>query len=448
MGIASEAGRAHELERHLGWVASTSLLVGGVVGSGIFLVPQEMLANAPSVPVCLAIWVVAGVLSFLGSLTFAELGTMLPHAGGEYVYLRAAYGNGVGFVYGWVLFAVIQSGSIAAVATAFGDYAARLFGHPGSTAWAAAAIVATALVNLRTSRVAVGLQTVVTAAKCLALLGLCSLAFLDPGRDAAALCRSLPDRPITLTAIGVAVMGALWAYDGWNAVSLVAGEVRDPVKTLPKALIGGLGLVVLLYLFTFSSYIVCLGPEGIVRSKQVAADVGGRVLGPVGDRVMSGLIALSTFGTVLGMMFTCPRTYYAMAHDKAFFAAAGWIHPTWRTPYLAVFLQAVWALALLTRGTFNTLLNYVMFASWLFYALTAASLPILRGKLGGPGPFPTPGYPFTPIAFCSISVVLMVTLVISSPWESLYGVLMIGAGFVLYRCLGCPGAEQAAPDRR
>jgi APA family basic amino acid/polyamine antiporter len=420
------------LPRHLGLVAATSLLVGGVVGSGIFAVPADMLRAAPSVPVCLAIWLAAGAISFLGSLTFAELGSMLPEAGGEYVYLRESYGPFIAFLYGWVLLAVIQSGSISAVAVTFGEYATRLAG--GTPAgWGIACVLVTGLVNLRTTTLAIGLQTLVTGTKVLALLAIGMLATMAaaPG-SASHLTAALPGKSITLAGLGSAVMAALWAYDGWNAVSLVAGEVREPEKNLPRALVGGLSLVVLLYVLVFAAYVVTLTPAGVLASRDLAAEVADRVLGPWGARAMAALIALSTFGTVLGMMFTCPRTYYAMAQDRLFFAAAGAVHPRWGTPHVAVLVQTIWSVALVMMGSFYDLLNYVMFASWLFYGLTAAGLVVLRRRTGKPGPFPVPGYPWTPVAFCALSLLLMLSVLAENPTQAGRGVLMILAGGPLY----------------
>ena len=420
------------LSRTLGLIPATSLLVGGVVGSGIFAVPGEMLASAPSVPVCLAVWVAAGVISFLGSLTFAELGSMLPEAGGEYVYLREAFGPGVAFLYGWVLLAVIQSGSISAIAVTFGDYAKVLAGVGDAKAWAVFCIVVTGAINLRARSLAIGLQTAVTGTKVLALLGIGVLAAWSAGPGAtAALGASLPGKALTASGIGWALMNAMWTYDGWNAVSLVAGEVREPERNLPRALLGGLSIVVVLYVVVFAAYVMCLGAAGVAASHNPGADVGARVLGAAGARAMAALIALTTFGTTLGMMFTCPRTYYAMAQDGLFFAAAGRVHARWGTPWVSVLLQTAISLALAFRN-FEELLNYVMFASWLFYGLTAGGLFVLRRRYGKPGPFPTPGYPWTPAAFCAVSALLMGVALAANPRQAAIGTGMILAGLPLY----------------
>lgn len=420
------------LPRTLGLIPATSLLVGGVVGSGIFAVPGEMLASAPSVPVCLGVWLVAGAISFLGSLTFAELGSMLPEAGGEYVYLREAYGPGVAFLYGWVLLAIIQSGSISALAVTFGEYAKVLAGAGDAKAWALACIAVTGLINLRARSLAIGLQTAVTATKVLALAGIGLLAALSAKAGAsAALGESLPGRSLTAAGVGWALMNAMWTYDGWNAVSLVAGEVEEPERNLPRALLGGLSIVVVLYVMVFAAYVMCLGPAAVAGSRQLAADVGLRVLGANGARAMAALIALATFGTALGMMFTCPRTYYAMAHDGLFFAAAGRVHARWGTPWVAVLLQTGISLLLAASGNFEELLNYVMFASWLFYGLTAGGLFVLR-KRGKPGPFPTPGYPWTPLLFCAVSAALMMVSLLANPRQAAIGTAIILAGLPLY----------------
>ena len=423
------------LPRTLGLLPATSLLVGGVVGSGIFVVPGAMLHATPSVPWCLLVWIVAGGISFLGSLTFAELGSILPEAGGEYVYLRSAYGPGVAFLYGWVLLAVIQSGSISAVAATFGEYASRLAAHGTPQTWAVLCVVVCGVVNLFARSLAIGLQTSVTVTKVLALAGVGALAAAAAGPGAfTSLTTSLPGREITLGGLGLATMSAMWSYDGWNAVSLVAGEVREPEKNLPRALLIGLSLVVVLYIAVFAAYVTCLGPSGVERSQQLAADVGQRAMGPIGAYAMSALIALSTFGTALGMMFTCPRTYYAMAQDRLFFASAGRVHPRWGTPHVAVVWQTVMSVLYATTS-FTDLLDYVMFASWLFYGLTAASLFVLRRRLGKPGPFPTPGYPLTPALFCLISLALMADGLRTNPHQALKGLVVIACGLPLYALL-------------
>ncbi|MBI4872111.1 MAG: amino acid permease [Candidatus Riflebacteria bacterium] len=419
------------MTRHLGLFAATSILVGGVVGSGIFLVPGEMLRAAGSVPLMMAVWLAAGALSFLGALIFAELGSRFPEAGGEYVYLREAFGQGVAFVYGWTLFAVIQSGSLAAVAVAFGEYAARAWGGGRPGLWAAVLLLAAGLVNMRTARVAVALQASVTVTKCLALGALCLAVFVAPGRDLTALRAGTGDSTPSWSGFGLAMLAALWAYDGWNAVSLVAGEVREPRRNLPRALLGGLGLVVILYLLTSSAYVVCLGPDRVAASRQLAADLGARVLGDPGERLMAALIALSTGGTVLGMMLTCPRTYYAMARDGVFLRAAGTIHPRWGTPHVAVVLQLAWAFLLLALGTFETLLAYVMFSNFFFYGLTAAGLPVVR-RAGGSGGFSVPGYPWTPAVFVAACAVLTANSLWADPASSATGLALMVSGLPIY----------------
>jgi APA family basic amino acid/polyamine antiporter len=440
-----------DLRRHLGPWAATSLLVGGVVGSGIFLVPSGMLAAAPSVPVCLGIWLAAGLLSLAGALTFAELASMLPHAGGQYVYLHAAFGPALGFVYGWVLFAVIQSGSVAAVATAFGTYASVVVPALPPWALAALAIAVTCAINLRTSFVAIRVQGVVTAAKCAALvaLGLAAIAMAaagggTAGGGAAALGQGLA-RPLTVSGVASAMLAALWAYDGWHAVCLCAGVLGEAVRSLARAGAGGLAIVVVLYVVVFSSYVVCLGPERVAGSDRPAVDVGREVLGSGGEAAMAALIALSTFGTVLGMMFTCPRTYYAMARDGLFFAAAARVHPRWGTPHVAVLLQGAWATVLAVAGTFDALLGYVLFASWLFYALAGAALIKLRRRTGGPGPWPTPGYPATPLAFMVVSLALALAMLAKEPKQSALGLVMILAGLLIHAAAGPARPGKAGP---
>ena len=344
------------------------------------------------------------MLSLLGALSFGELGAMEPEAGGIYVYLREAYGPLVAFLYGWAMFFVIGSGSIATLAVAFGTrYLPQLvnLGPVAGKAVAVVVIAAVAAVNVRGTRQGATVQNWSTAIKVGALL-LMSVALLARGHGWGGEVRLL-DTPLNgtlLAGAGVGMIGVLWAYEGWQYVTFSAGEAMNPQRTFPRGIVLGTLLVVGIYLLANVSYVAALGAEGVGTSKRVAADALGRLFGTGWGSVITIPILISILGAANGLTLTTPRVFYAMARDGLFFGKLAEVHPRFGTPAVAVIAGSAWAMVLAVSGTFEQLYTYVVLSSWIFFVLGAAALFLYRRRRpDAPRPFRTPGYPVTPALF-------------------------------------------------
>jgi basic amino acid/polyamine antiporter, APA family len=459
------------LLRALGPVATTAVMVGSVVGSGIFLVPNTIAAHTGCFGMMMLVWVAAGLLTLFGALSYAELGGMIPDVGGQYAYLREAYGRLPAFLFGWTEFLVVKAGSIAAVAVAFAMYSGvfvpeRLlpafhgtvhlggfaFEEIGVKAAAIACILALSIVNYLGVKFGGWVQNVFTFLKVGALLGLVASVFLFGHRAAGAFRPFWPSGTAapSLSAFGIALAAALWAYDGWNNTTYMAAEVKDPRRNIPVALVAGSVIVVTLFLAANAAYAYALPFPLIAGSRLVAADAVRTFTGPVGGGLISAAVMISAFGTVNGMILSGPRVTYAMARDGLFFSSLGEVHPRFRTPHAATAVQAVWACLLTLSGRYDQLFTYVIFAAWMFYAMTTAAVFVLRRKRPeAERPYLTRGYPFVPLAFIAVSAWFVVNTLITDPRDSL-----MGLGIV---CLGIPvfllynrgrGGKNQAPDPR
>jgi APA family basic amino acid/polyamine antiporter len=440
------------LLRVLGPVAITAVMVGSVVGSGIFLVPNTIAARVDGFGMILLVWLVSGMLTFFGALSYAELGGMIPDAGGQYAYLREAYGRFPAFLFGWTEFLVVKAGSIAAVSVAFAMYCG-VFISPGTArefhaSWsigpaqvqdvgvkavAVLCIVSLSVVNTLGVRFGGWVQNVFTFLKVGALLGLVAGVFLFGHRAAGAFQPFWPQSPAagSLSAFGVAMVAALWAFDGWNNTTYMAAEVKDPRRNIPVALAAGSVIVIALFLAVNAAYAYALPLTKIAESRLVAADAIRTFTGPVGGGLISAAVMVSAFGTVNGMILSGPRVTYAMARDGLFFASLGEVHPRFRTPHAATAVQALWACLLTLSGRYDQLFTYVIFAAWMFYAMTTASVFVLRRKRpDAERPYLTWGYPLVPLAFIAVSAWIVVNTLITDPRDSL-----MGLGIV---CLGVP----------
>ncbi len=424
----------NELRRSLGFTDLMLITIGTVIGSGIYLVPSVVLRQTGGhTGLAFAVWAVAGVLSLLGALTYAELGAMKPEAGGLYAYLRDAFGPLPAFLYGWASFLVIASGSIAALAVAFANYLSPLlpFHVPGPVI-SVVVIAVVALINIRGTRGSATVQNWTTGAKFGVLL-LLSVVLTLRGNGGA----GLPTTPIeapnaSLAAgFGAAMIGVLWAYEGWQYVTFSAGEAKDPQRTFPRAISIATFLLIVLYLMANLGYVRALGPAGVANSQRVAADAIGTILGPVAGAVVSALILVSIFSALNGLVLTTPRMYYAMARDGLFFQRVTSVHPRFGTPVFAIVALTAWGALLAGSGTFNQLLTYAVFTGWIFYALGALAVMMLRrSEPNAARPFRVPGYPVTPILFVVAAVALVINTIITQP-----GISSIGLGFV---ALGAP----------
>ncbi len=461
----------------IGPLAAISLVVGTMIGSGIFIVSADIgrQVNAWGPGALLLVWLMTGLMTVAGALAYAELAAMMPKAGGQYIFLREGLSPLVGFLFGWTLFAVIQTGTIAAVAVAFGKFLGVLLpqvtpdvylslGHvpmPGGEielglshqrVVALGIVALLTAVNLRGVRLGARVQTTFAVAKvaAMAVLILLGLTLLRaPGVWSANTAEFWGTAPWTLALVpvlGAAMVGSLFAADAWNNVTFAAAEVRAPERNLPLALFAGTATVMTIYLLANLAYLHLLpfggdpaGADAMARGLQYAAQdrVGTAaaevMLGPLGGGLMAVAIMLSTFGCVNGLVLAGPRVYYAMARDGLFFRRAGELHPTYQTPAFGLVSQAVWAMVLCLSGSYSNLLDYVIFASLLFYAVTILALFRLRfTRPELPRPVKAFGYPVLPGLYLLSSAGLMVILLIQKPLYTWPGLLIVALGAPVY----------------
>jgi len=426
------------LARTLRQTDLTLLLIGTVIGSGIFLVPGAVLQNsAGHVGLALIVWLLGGVLSLVGALTYAELGAMNPEAGGLYVYIRDAFGRPAAFLYGWALFFVISSGSLATLAVAFTSYAGQFLTLSpfASRLVAIAVIVSIAGVNIVGTRRSANVQNLTTAFKVGALLVMSLLLIARGDGLTAALQAPWPDvsSGALLASLGTAMIGVLWAYEGWQYVTFSAGEAVDPQRTFPRALAIGTAALIALYLIPNLAYVAALGPDAVMRSNRVASEAVTALLGSAAGMMVAAAILVSIFSAANGLTLTAPRVYYAMAKDGLFFARLAAVHPRFGTPAFAIAASSAWAIVLAATGTFEQLLTYVVFAGWLFYALGAMSLFVYRRRSPQQSrPFSVPGYPIAPALFILAALAIVLNTILVQPHRALVGIAIVLLGVPAY----------------
>jgi len=441
------------LRRVLGVWAAVAVVVGTVIGSGIFLVSQDMIKAVGTPWMVLTVWVVGGLLSLFGALTYAELAAAMPEAGGEYVYLREAYGPFFGFLYGWAQTLVAKSASLATLATGFYLYLENFIpsfheiffviplpiGPGGSPLeirrgqlFAMALIIALGWLNYFGVKLSGNVQVVVTVLKVVLILGVICVGLFGGHADSANLATSIPAAG-GFAGFFAALLSALWAYDGWNNVNMVAGEIRNPQRSLPLALIGGVLIVGALYLATNLAYFYVLPSSAVAGSSRVAGDMMRTVLGQWGAGAVSIVVMISIFAALNGSILSGSRIPYALARDGYFFRFAAGIHPEHHTPAPAILLLTGWAALLVLSGQFKALYTLVLVPSWILYAMAAASVIVLRRKRRDlVRPYRTIGYPFVPIVFVAVAILLLISTLLDSPRESLLGLLIIAAGIPFY----------------
>ncbi len=431
---------APALRRTLDFTDLVLITTGTVIGSGIFLVPGLVLKETQGhLGIAFGVWVVAGVLSLLGALTYAELGAMLPEAGGLYAYIREAFGPLPAFLYGWTSFAVIASGSVAALSVAFAEYLGQFVAlSPTATKLVAVAVIAVlTAVNIRGTRESANVQNFTTGAKVLGLAGL-SIAFIVLGNN----WQTVSAAPVAQTGsvwmgAGTAMIAVLWAYEGWQYVTFAAGETVDPQRVFPRAItVATFGLVAL-YVLANIGYVAALGAGGAAASEHVAADAALAIGGPMAARALTVLVLVSIFSAANGLMLTTPRLYYAMARDEVFFARFGVVHERFHTPVFAIVSLAAWSAVLALSGSFEQLLTYVVFAGWIFYGLGALSVFVFRRRRpDAVRPYRTPGYPLSPILFVASAALLVLNTIATQPARAAVGIAAVLTGtpaFFLWR---------------
>src|SRR2546425_11660612 len=422
----------------LGIFSATMLVAGGVIGSGIFRKPGVMAAQVGSPELLLGVWLLAGIVSLLGTLSNAELASMMPRTGGQYVFLQRAYGPFVAFLYGWALFAVIQSGSIAALSYVFAEYTTRLtplpeasgslaafafhlpligdvapFKELGVKGLATAVILVLTIVNHLGVRVGGVVQNVLSIARMSAMVGLAVAVAVTPGVGQVTNLTADSDviHPTGLAwwaAVAAALQGAFWAYDGWQKITYIGGELKSPQRDLPRSLILGILLVTGLYLLMSAVYSFVLPIDEMARSKLVAADVAERCFAG-GGRWIAVAVMLSTFGAANAVILTSARVYFSMGERGMFPAFLGRTHPRFHTPAASLLVQGGWSILLLFSGTFDTLTDTLIFVSWFFYAANAWAVVVLRRREpDAPRSFKVPWYPLLPVVFVGFGLVYLV----------------------------------------
>jgi basic amino acid/polyamine antiporter, APA family len=429
---------APDLRRVLKLPDLVLIVVGTVIGSGIFLVPGEVLvASDGDVGLSLSVWLVGGILSLLGALTYAELGAMDPQAGGLYAYLRDAFGRLPAFLYGWALFFVIGSGSVATLAAAFPRYLEQFIPLSGLAAKlvSLAMIAVVTLVNVRGTRRGATVQNWSTGIKVGALLLVTGLllAFGSgfSGPDVRVFDTELSGR--ALSQAGVGMVAVLWAYEGWHYVTFSAGETVEPQRIFARGIVAGTIAVVVIYLVANLGYIAALGPAGVAQSTRVAADGVETLFGAQWGSLVAIPILVSILGAANGIQLTAPRVFYAMARDRLFFSRLADVHPRFGTPAVAIIASALWSAVLALSGTFEQLLTYVVFIGWMFYALAAGAVFVFRARRpDAPRPYRTPGYPVTPILFIVVAAAFAANTLWNRPMETLIGLGIVALGLPAY----------------
>ena len=419
--------------------SGTMMVVGGIIGSGIFLNPALVAERVRSAELTLLVWVLGGGIALIGALVFAELGARRPVAGGGYVYLRDAYGRLPAFLYAWTLLLVIATGAIAAVAVTFAGYTATLLdlGPVARLPLAVAAIAVLSAVNYVGVRPGAITQNVFTILKltALALLIVAGLT-LTPASAPSELLPALPQRELVL-AVGAALVPVLFAFGGWQQTNFIAEELIDPERNLPRALVLGVSVVVAVYLLANVAYLRTLGISGLAHSAAPAADAFSAVLGTKGRGLISAGIAISTFGFLNLVILVSPRVYQAMARDGLFFPSLARLHPRYQTPSAAILFQGVWGIILTLTGRYGDLLDYVVFGDWIFFAGVASTVFVFRsreqaGRERSTLRFRMPGFPALPIVFMLAALYVVIGSIASNPGNAIKGTALILLGVPVF----------------
>jgi APA family basic amino acid/polyamine antiporter len=386
----------------------------------------------------LAAWAAGGAIALAGAFAFAELAALFPRAGGQYVYLREAYHPLVAFLFGWASLLMIQGGGLAAVSITFAQYALRLLGRDPAyaTAGAAIAIAVVAAVNYVGVKPGSRLLNVLVILKFVALAALIGGGLLLPAAQGPQVAPATPPPPGGSAAFGAALVPILFAYGGWQSVNLVAEETREPRRTIPRALIVGMGIVIAAYLLTNAVYLRVLSHLALAATATPAADALRWIFGPGADRLIAAAIAISAFGFLDLTLLAQTRIYYAMGKDGVFFPALARLHPRFGTPTLAIILQAGWGILLALTGTYGELVDSVVFGDWIFFGLTVAAIFVFRRRIPverrEPGSFRAPGYPLVPALFVAAAAVVVVSAVRTNPFRSAIGVALLAIGPLVY----------------
>ncbi|MBI3263668.1 MAG: amino acid permease [Acidobacteria bacterium] len=442
------ATRPSHLNRSLGLPHATALVVGTIIGASIFVQPAEITARVPTIGGILLAWTVAGALTLIGALACAELSSAFPKTGGVYVFLCESFSPAFGFLWGWAMFWVMHSGIIAAIAVVFARYVSFFvpLGDAGIRLVAVGAILALSAVNYRGVKQGGVVQNVFTIGKVLAILLMVVIGFALGSRlpehfqlTAPGSSLTPPMQSVTPTTFLLAVVAGLFAFGGWHMVTYAAEETVEPERTIPLSLLYGIVIVTACYVALNTVYLYILPLETVARSTRIAADAATVVVGTTGGAAMSALVMFSSFGAANGIILAGPRVYYAMARDGLLFRWMADVHPVFRTPHRAIAAQAVWAAVLAWTGTYRQLFTRVVFTEWIFFALMAAGLFILRRRSDYHPAYRIWGYPLVPATFVLFSAGIVLNRIVTEPVESFTGILMVVLGLPVYYTWARPG---------
>lgn len=431
-----------QLQKKLTLYGLTMIAVGSCIGSGIFVTPAQIVSAVPNVTLILAVWVLGGVIALTGALTFSELGGLFPKSGGVYVYLKEAYGELVGFLYGWTILLVVNTGALAGLCVAFAEYMNIFYPDMSSdtkTGIAAITMLALTAINILGVSVSQGLANLFTGLKLLAIGGIIVAGFLFYDSAAVPLDFSLgASMPDNLTsAMLTGLIGVLFSVGGWHHASYVAGEAIDAPRTVPRAMFLGVLIVMVMYLLVNLAYMFLLPLDVIAGTPRVAGEAMAAIV-PWGGKAVAVAIALSIFGTISIYTMSAPRIYFAMAADGIFFKQLAYVHPRWRTPVVAMLVQVVWALAILLffQGQFKEIITFVTFMDILFMALAGAAIFVFRRKNAhAERPVRAWGYPIVPIVFILISAAFAVNVFLEQPEQAKPGLRLLALGVAVYYLL-------------
>ena len=425
------------LKRVLSLMDATMINAGGIIGSGIFMVPATVALYTASSSLFFMVWILGGVVSLFGALSVAELGAAMPKAGGQYVFLNEAYGPVWGYLYGWSAVVVINTASMAAVGVAFAEYLKFFYTISDLAVKEIAifSIILLTIINIVDVKSGARFQNVFTFAKLGAILGVILLGLFLEGGSTQNFSPLFTDRPplSLIGPLGLAMVAVLWTFDGWIFVTYVAGEVKNPERNIPLSLILCMVIVVTVYLALNTVLVYVLGFDQMIGSELVMADAASKFIGGKGAAIVTIIILISLIGANNGFILTSARINYAMARDNRFFKQAAIIHPKFQSPANALIIQCIWACILTFSGTFNQLITYIIFASWIFYGMSAGAVIILRKKKPDmERPYQIPFYPWIPIIFILFAIFLTVNTILEAPRDAAIGAGLILAGLPLY----------------
>lgn len=457
-----EQKKSTNLKRTLSLTAAIMIVAGSMIGSGIFRKPATMAGQLLSPELLIIIWIAAGLITLIGALVNSEIAGMIDETGGQYAYFRKMYGDFFAYIYGWSILAVIQTGSQAAIAYVFAEYLRPFidFGEapsglvsitldlpligtiqPFVQFWTKMLAIACILFLTGVNYLGVFfggiVQTIITFIKIGSIIGLAIIIFIVGGGNTANLYNDFVLEPEVsksiIAVIGLALAGAFWAYDGWNNVTFVSGEIKKPQRNVPLALLFGTMIVIGVYALINLAFLYVLPVEVMKDSPLVAASAAEVIFGAGGATIISVAVIISTFGALNGSILSTARVQFAMARNNLFFKSLGKVHPKFATPHISLVVQGIWSAVLVLSGTFDTITDYVIFATWLFYMAGAFGVFVLRRKMPDtPRPYKVWGYPYTPILFVGFSFLFLMNTIISDTSNAMIGVVLIAAGLPIY----------------